>query len=498
MSTINTNGINVNYPVPGVNNNSQGFRDNFTSIRTNLNTAASEITDLQNKVVVKSALANSTLNNDMANTLISNAAVRGFRSTTYNLGNALVGPVLIDASLGDVQYGTIAGNVVLTFGGWAPTGTQSNIQLQFNVSNSNAVISFPSEVVFANNNFGVTTLENYANIANTPTVSIPYGVSAVDYRLSTVDCGSNITIEPYNRPRITTQVQQRTPTPTGFLGDVAGTVAVDANYIFVCTASYDSTTVSKVGITNTYASGNIIELPNTTSLVVNAPIIFTGTTDTANTGISANTIYYIKTISSPNITISSTGFDGTAGNALALGTSTVANMNSISYNGSTIWKRIDLATATGNDIVTGNLTVNYAANIGTTLNVTGNITGGNLISYGAITSNNTSGIGYAAGAGGTVTQITSRTTGVTINKTTGAITLVSAIGTTAYQTFTVTNSTVAATDLVIVNQKSGTDKYEAYVTNVAASSFAITFATTGGATTEQPVFSFAVIKGATT
>ena len=51
-SAINTNGINVNYPVPGVNNNSQGFRDNFATIRTNLNTASTEITDLQNNVVV--------------------------------------------------------------------------------------------------------------------------------------------------------------------------------------------------------------------------------------------------------------------------------------------------------------------------------------------------------------------------------------------------------------------------------------------------------------
>ena len=36
MSTINTNGIDVNYPVPGVNNNSQGFRDNFAAVKTNL------------------------------------------------------------------------------------------------------------------------------------------------------------------------------------------------------------------------------------------------------------------------------------------------------------------------------------------------------------------------------------------------------------------------------------------------------------------------------
>jgi len=104
------------------------------------------------------------------------------------------------------------------------------------------------------------------------------------------------------------------------------------------------------------------------------------------------------------------------------------------------------------------------------------------------------GIGYATGAGGTVTQATSRTTGVTINKLSGSITLVSAAGTSSYTTFTVTNSTVAATDVIIVNQKSGTDKYEAFVTNVSAGSFNITFSDTSGTTTEQPVFNFAVIK----
>jgi hypothetical protein len=106
----------------------------------------------------------------------------------------------------------------------------------------------------------------------------------------------------------------------------------------------------------------------------------------------------------------------------------------------------------------------------------------------------TAGVGYATGAGGTVTQITSRTTGVTINKVSGAITLVSAAGTATWQSFTVTNSAVAATDVIVVNQKSGTDKNMIHVTAVGAGSFEVTFATTGGTTVEQPVFSFAVIK----
>jgi len=122
-------------------------------------------------------------------------------------------------------------------------------------------------------------------------------------------------------------------------------------------------------------------------------------------------------------------------------------------------------------------------------------TGTSLTATGVIASTGTAGVGYATGAGGAVTQATSRTTGVTLNKTTGAITLFSAAGTTTAATFTVTNSTVAATDVVILNQKSGTDLYDLMVTAVAAGSFNITFRTTGGTTTETPVFNFAVIKG---
>jgi hypothetical protein len=129
--------------------------------------------------------------------------------------------------------------------------------------------------------------------------------------------------------------------------------------------------------------------------------------------------------------------------------------------------------------------------------VVGAATGTSLTATGTIVSTGTAGVGYATGAGGAVTQITSRTTGVTLDKTAGAITLFSAAGTTTAATFTVTNSTVAATDVIILNQKSGTDLYDLMVTAVAAGSFNITFRTTGGTTTETPVFNFAVIKAVT-
>lgn len=140
-------------------------------------------------------------------------------------------------------------------------------------------------------------------------------------------------------------------------------------------------------------------------------------------------------------------------------------------------------TLTLNGTATGNIVLGRAA------------TGVSLAATGAVTSSGTAGVGYASGAGGTVTQGTNRTTGVTLNKTTGAITLVSAAGSATPASFTVTNSTVAATDVIVLNQKSGTDKLVLLVTAVAAGSFQITFYTTGGTTTEQPVINFAVIKG---
>lgn len=107
-------------------------------------------------------------------------------------------------------------------------------------------------------------------------------------------------------------------------------------------------------------------------------------------------------------------------------------------------------------------------------------------------------IGYGTTAGGTVTQASSRTTGVTVNAQCGQITLVSAAGSTTAASFTVTNNCVlAATDGVIVWQVSGTDKYDLSVTAVAAGSFQITSRTYSGTTTETPVFGFMIFKGVT-
>jgi hypothetical protein len=322
-SQINTNGIDVNYPVPGQNNSSQGFRDNFAQIRTQLNTGANEITDLQSKVVVKAALNNSTLNNDMGNTLISNASTRGFRATTYNLGNALAGTVVVDVNRADVQFGALQGNVVLSFGNWAPTNTQSNVVLRLtfaNAAGTPAYVSLPNSCVSSNNNFGVTLLENYANVGGTATLSAPANANIIELRFSTIDCGNTVTVEPINRPYQTTQVVTRDPAPTGLPGDVNGDVAVGASIgqVTANTTLNGPTVITANTFTSTGSSisGTTLTIGTLTAGSISARMLLTGSGVTANTYIVSNqtgsgsgSTWTVSTSQS----VSSTAIDGSTG-----------------------------------------------------------------------------------------------------------------------------------------------------------------------------------------
>jgi hypothetical protein len=103
-------------------------------------------------------------------------------------------------------------------------------------------------------------------------------------------------------------------------------------------------------------------------------------------------------------------------------------------------------------------------------------------------------LGYAYEAGRTVTQTSSRTTGVTIDALCGQITLVSAAGSGTHAAFTVTNGRVGVDDVIVAHVKTGTDPRIVVVTAVAAGSFQLSTATLSGTTTETPVISFMVFK----
>jgi hypothetical protein len=109
------------------------------------------------------------------------------------------------------------------------------------------------------------------------------------------------------------------------------------------------------------------------------------------------------------------------------------------------------------------------------------------------------GIESGFGLGGTVTQATNKSTGVALNAIAGAITMNNAnLATLTPVGFTLTNSKIAATDVVAMSIKSGAtaSSYLVSVDAVAAGSCHITlFNTTGGGLAEAVVINFVVIKG---
>jgi len=111
------------------------------------------------------------------------------------------------------------------------------------------------------------------------------------------------------------------------------------------------------------------------------------------------------------------------------------------------------------------------------------------------------GIGYATGAGGAVTQITTRSTGVTLNKLAGTITTdTTSLAAEGTADFIVTNTTVAIGDVVVVSVQSGSNSGGTIVSvsTVAAGSFTVRVhngnVAAGTAETGAIKINFAVIK----
>jgi hypothetical protein len=131
-SQINPNNIDGNYPVAGVPNNTQGFRDNFTNTSTNFQYAADEITALQTNAVFKSALTGATLDNNMNDNLIYAVKLQDV-SYTYVPITTTSGSVNVDYSAGQYQYVSTTGSISLNFSNFPTSGSAGIVQLAINI-----------------------------------------------------------------------------------------------------------------------------------------------------------------------------------------------------------------------------------------------------------------------------------------------------------------------------------------------------------------------------
>jgi hypothetical protein len=191
-SQINPNDIDGAYPVAGQDNNSQGFRDNFTNTKTNFGYAAGEITDLQNNVLLKSALTGTTLDNDMGGSLLYNYQSNQATQTLV-VQTTTTGTVTLNYQSGSYQTLTPTGSVTLAFSNWpaASPAVAASITLQVTVTNTAYTLTLPASV-----SVGVANLQGY--VASTRTITFST-TGTYTFNFSTVNGGTTITIVDLNR-----------------------------------------------------------------------------------------------------------------------------------------------------------------------------------------------------------------------------------------------------------------------------------------------------------
>ena len=188
-SNINPQNIDGAYPVAGQDNDSQGFRDNFTNTKTNFEYASAEITDLQNKAVLKAALTGSTLNNDMGGSILSNAQLQDMSETVVN-NLPTTGAVTINYAAGSYQkIPSTTGSVSLAFSNFSAAGTVSRVRLQIIVSSIAHTMTLPVAV-----SVGTSNIQGIANNIITFNKTGTY-----EFEFETSDGGATITIIDQNR-----------------------------------------------------------------------------------------------------------------------------------------------------------------------------------------------------------------------------------------------------------------------------------------------------------
>jgi hypothetical protein len=268
-SAINPNNIDGSYPVAGQDNNSQGFRDNFTNIKVNFQDAAAEITDLQNKAVLKAALTGGTLDNNMNDALLYAARIQDFSATKVTVA-ATSGAIAINYASGHYQAISTSGSITLSFTNFPVNGSYGYVKLQINITNTAHTVTLPGAVTL-----GVSGLQGYS--AGT----ITFGTTGVfEFGFGTYDGGTTITIFDLNRALTNftagnLNVSTLNATTAVVTGNISGGNISTAG-LFAATGNISGGNVATAG--RITATGNIVGGNVTTAGAVSATGAVSGLT----------------------------------------------------------------------------------------------------------------------------------------------------------------------------------------------------------------------------
>lgn len=192
-SEINPDNIDTAYPVAGQDNSTQGFRTNFTNIKTNFQYAEDEINDLQNNVLLKSPLAGQSIDNNMNDALLYAAQIQDIAATRVAVTPTGSGTLTatLNFSSGHYQTFTTTASTIIAFGSnWPASGVYGFMRVEINVASTAHTITLPAAVNV--NALGIVGLDTATNVITFPTA----GKFTFDF--TTYQAGASVTVSQNN------------------------------------------------------------------------------------------------------------------------------------------------------------------------------------------------------------------------------------------------------------------------------------------------------------
>jgi hypothetical protein len=275
------------------------------------------------------------------------------------------------------------------------------------------------------------------------------------------------------------------------------------------TLSRDGTSPNQMGAAIDMNNNQIYNLPAPSTLYAPARLVDVTSNPTITvpgTGTSGHTVPFLdgnntwsgtQSINSSDLILKG-ATSGTTVNASAIAGTTVLTLPAAT---DTVVARTTTDTLTNKTLTNPTVTAGTFASPVLTTPVIGVATGTSLATTGAITSSGTAGVGYATGAGGAVTQLTSKSTNVTLNKMCGEITMNNAaLASNTAVNFGMVNSTIGIHDCLLIhaiNDSSGTN-YQVWASNVSGGAIIGVLNRSTISLSDALVLRFAVIKAVIT
>ena len=428
-----TGNVTINTSLKGIGIVSRVGVDSstLTVVNSPITSSGTITVDLPSSITLAGAFVANAITSNTTSTLTGNVTVGNLTST--GTVTSLSGNILLGANL-----------VITTLSG---TGGPSNI-LTIGFATQTRIPFVPGAIISITGTSPTTYNNSYTVITGTTSsVTVSSSLSTAVVTKGRISGGGDIISNGFVTVSgnttsanviATTALQAPTVKVTGNVSTSAwGTSGVGltvASAYYTDSSTAGSTTVASAPI-------NVINAPyikasNSAVTVTKASTLYIAGAPIANTNITLTNSYALQVAAGPvQIDTSTAATSATTG---ALRVAGGVGISGALYAGGGI---ASANTTSGSLVVTGGIGISGSAYVGGSILITG-----------------TGGLGYGTGSGGTVTQATTsgKATGVTLSKTNGQITLAAnALAASTTVEFLLTNTTIAATDILVLNHVSG-------------------------------------------